>query len=265
MDELKTKFLGPRAIAVDGGRNIYVGYSGRIGGLQKFLRDGTPAWAVEKLKVRGLALQASGAVCLTNVEGEQGVKMFTADGICRQTCDGEFRGPTGIAANRQGELYVVESSWWPGLGGHRVQKFDPTGQLLLQWGGEGSAPGQFNLPTGIALDAEENVFVADSYNSRIQKFAPDGTFLAAWGAHGTEPGQLNCPQGLAVDGAGDLWVADTYNNRIQQFTAAGKFLTARGRQGTGAGEFWLPCGIAVDQAGTVYVADTMNNRVQVRR
>ena len=262
---IKTKFVGPRTVAVTADGDIYVGCSARFGGLEKFDRRLTSVWSVGQEQIRGIAFAPSGEVYATTVTGKQAIKVFTASGECRQTVGGPFDGVTGIAVNRRGEIYAVESSWWPKLGGHRVQQFDPTGKLLRQWGSVGTAPGQFNLPTGIALDHEQNVWVADSYNSRIQKFTPDGQFLTAWGAHGAEPGQLNCPQGIAVDSDGNLWVADTYNNRLQQFTPTGKLLRTLGRQGTAEGEFWLPCGIAVDATGTIYVADTMNNRVQVLR
>ena len=273
--EFPTRLMNPKAIAVDCAGNVYVGCSGWLGGLQKFVPSGdggqfTAAWAVEKHKIRGIALSPAGQVCATSyTKSEQVVKLFSADGALLKAVGstgkepGQFCGPTGIAANRAGELYVVESSTWPEGGGHRVQKFSANGKFLLTWGSEGTAPGQLNLPTGIALDGKDNIYVADSYNCRVQKFSPDGAFLATWGTYGDGDGQLNCAQGIAVGPDGNLYIADTYNNRIQQFTAEGKFIVAWGKQGTGAGEFWLPCGIAVDAAGTVYVADTMNNRVQM--
>ena len=55
----------------------------------------------------------------------------------------------------------------------------PTFQL--EWGVEGTGEGQFHEPEGIAVDAEGNVYVADSSNLRIQKFTSDGVFLAEWG------------------------------------------------------------------------------------
>lgn len=54
-----------------------------------------------------------------------------------------------------------------------VQIFDIEGQLLLAFGGRGSSPGQFWLPSGIALDGDGHLFVSDSYNSRIQVFSYD--------------------------------------------------------------------------------------------
>jgi len=275
--EIKTQFMNPKAICLDGAGNIYSGCCGWVSGLEKFQKSDAgnayvKAWAVDKIKIRGIALESSGNICVTNeVDSTQGIKVFAHDGKLLESWgsngieNGQFCGPTGIVANGKNEIYVVESSKWGANGGpgQRVQKFGPDGKFLLKWGSEGGNPGQFNLPTGMALDRQQNVYVADSYNCRIQKFSPDGKFLAAWGGYGSGDGQFNCPQGIAIDRADNILVADTYNNRILQFTANGDFVAKWGRQGSGKGEFWLPCGIAVDNDGTVYVADTMNNRLQV--
>jgi DNA-binding beta-propeller fold protein YncE len=65
-----------------------------------------------------------------------------------------------------------------------VQKFTPDGRYLGQFGGFGSGAGQFNLPWGIGLDKDGNVYVADWRNDRIQRFTPDGGWLATFGRSG---------------------------------------------------------------------------------
>ena len=82
-------------------------------------------------------------------------------------------------------------------------------------GSEGSAPGQFNRPCGISIDAEGNMIVADTHNHRVQIFTRDGAFVSTFGSHGTAPGQFASPFGVAVTQAGLIAVADRDNHRVQ--------------------------------------------------
>ena len=83
-------------------------------------------------------------------------------------------------------------------------------------GSQGSGPGQFNRPLGVAVDAEGNLVVADTGNDRVQVLRPDGSHVRTiGGSQGSGPGQFNCPGGVAVDAEGNLVVADTLNHRVQ--------------------------------------------------
>ena len=142
-------------------------------------------------------------------------------------------------------------------------------QAVAVWGTEGSGPGQFLEPRGIAVAPDGTVYVVDSGNHCLQKFSADGTPLERWGEHGNAIGQFEQPWGVAVGPDGSVYVADTWNHRIQKFDADGDFLLMWGEFGqttvaTGAESlFWGPRGIAVDAAGQVYVSDTGNKRIQV--
>src|SRR5439155_26381086 len=102
---------------------------------------------------------------------------------------------------------------------NRIQKFANGGAFLPAWGSAGSGNGQFNGPTGGAVDAGGNVYVADTYNNRIQKFDNNGAFVTAWtGAiAGDAAHALYLPSGVGIDGSGNVFVADNGNNRIEKF------------------------------------------------
>lgn len=132
----------------------------------------------------------------------------------------------------------------------------------FSWGSAGSDTGQFDEPSGLAVDSGGNVYVVDENNHRIQKFTAAGVFITQWGAYGSGEGQFDEPSGVAVDSGGNVYVADENNNRIQKFTATGVFVTQWGVYGSGDGQFDEPSGVAVDSVGNVYVADEGNDRVQ---
>ena len=102
----------------------------------------------------------------------------------------------------------------------RVQKFDADGVLLQVVGRRGARPGQFQRPTGVAVDGQEQVFVADGDNHRVQKFDADGQFLAQWGRQGEGNGEFQRPSGIAIDQQGVIYVSDQLQ-RIQHFGADG--------------------------------------------
>lgn len=120
---------------------------------------------------------------------------------------------------------------------------------LSSFGGLGAGPGQLSAPKQVAVDADGNLYVADSGNNRISVFAGDGTFLRTFGE-----GELSLPGDVALGGS-RAFVVDSGNDRIAVFTAAGEFLF-----GFGGTELSEPAGVAVE-GSTVYVADRGNNRV----
>jgi DNA-binding beta-propeller fold protein YncE len=81
---------------------------------------------------------------------------------------------------------------------NRVQKFDSQGNYLSQFGSLGTGDGQFENPTGIDIDANGNVYVADLSNNRVEKFDANGNYLGQFGTYGTGNGQFHSPFSLAV-------------------------------------------------------------------
>jgi tripartite motif-containing protein 71 len=121
----------------------------------------------------------------------------------------------------------------------------------------GSGNGQFNSPSGIAVDPPGNVWVADTYNNRIQEFTSEGQFVQAFGME-----VLSLPHGVAIDPSGNVWVADTFGHRVVAFTTSGTLLRTFGALGSEDGQFRYPIGIAADSAGNIWIADSVNNRIQ---
>jgi sugar lactone lactonase YvrE len=167
-----------------------------------------------------------------------------------------------MAVGPLGNLHVVD------VRNHRIQVFDPNGAFIRKWGSAGSAAGQFDAASGIAVDTASNVYVVDRGNFRVQKFDKNGSYLTEWGSYGTGPGQFIAPMGVAVGPFGDVYVTDGLRvppepNRVQRFDNVGNFLGSWG-SGPGAanGEFNKPGRPAVDHHGSVYVPDVLNQRVQ---
>ena len=135
-------------------------------------------------------------------------------------------------------------------------------EYLLSIGKLGTEDGLFIWPSAVALDSDENVYVADDYLQRISIFDKEGAFLGKWGTPGSGPGELNGPCGLAFDKKDNLYLVDALNHRVQQFTREGVYLGGWGGFGSAEGEFNMPWGITIDDKGDVYVVDWKNHRVQ---
>ena len=160
-----------------------------------------------------------------------------------------------------------------------------------QPGNWGSADGigdaaQFHSPGGVALDAEGNLFVADTWNNTIRAVTPEGVVRTLAGqaeTQGTADGvgstaRFFWPAGIAVDRTGSLQVADHRNHTIRIVTPAGVVTTLAGSgvdangdgnpdwgsaDGTGrAARFYNPAGVALDSEGDLYVADYWNHTIR---
>jgi DNA-binding beta-propeller fold protein YncE len=176
------------------------------------------------------------------------------------TGNGQFDDPRGLAVDITGDVYVVD------MGNDRVQKFDPEGRYLTQWGSAGpipdSADGHFSAPMDVAVyrgDADRStqfVYVADTLNSRVQKFLPNGTFVEKWGKWGSGQGEFRQPRGIAVGPSGNVYVVDGLNGRIQKFSSDGGYIAQWGAHVDKGGQFRSLQGIAVDSQENVYVADS---------
>lgn len=207
-------------------------------------------------------------------DGAPGVQDATAATQAR------LQNPFGIAVDARGNVYVADAGE-----SNRIRKIAPDNSLTTLAGGAGEgfadgvgASASFNTPSGIAIDARGNLYVADTANNRIRKVTPEGmvSTLAGDGTPGGRDGeasaaQFNGPVGVAVDANGErVYVADTYNDRIRLITMADgqvATLAGGGAPGYADGEsrsalFDTPCALVATPDGELFIADTGNRRLR---
>ena len=198
--------------------------------------------------------------------GERGVIVFDADGGYLSHWRGaDFVFPHAIYADPDDNIWVVDRD------AGQVLKYTPDGDLLMAIGERGfrsdtgadnstfSSNGwvdvthggePFNLPAGVAVAENGDVFVADGYaNCRVHKFAADGSHLLSWGDPGSGAGQFNLPHGVWIDRRGHVLVADRENDRVQTFVQDGAHL------GQWSAELIGPAVVWMDSADRAYVAE----------
>ena len=178
-----------------------------------------------------------------------------------------FNQVTNVAVLRDGSMYVAD-----GYGNARVHRFDADGKLAFSWGRPGSAPGEFNLPHGIAVDSAGTVYVADRENSRIQLFSPQGEYRKSWDF-------VNRPDDIFIDEQDNVHVAElgfrTGNRDVPHFRLmttpphghepiarvgvydpdGGVQCRIGGEEEVLPGNFIAPHGLWVDSRGDLYVGE----------
>ncbi len=165
---------------------------------------------------------------------------------------GQFWQPSGLALDSLHRLYVADTL------NNRIQRYDPYDGSWTVWGHtnagqSGTNFGEFNRPGGLVVDAQGNVFVADSNNNRIQKRSATNGQWRAWGVYGSGPGQFETPSDVDLDSRTNLYVTDLYNDRVQKMSAAetwSVFITNDMMTGHLTG----PKGILVN-SNVIYVSD----------
>jgi DNA-binding beta-propeller fold protein YncE len=125
-------------------------------------------------------------------------------------------------------------------------------------GGRGSDKGQLEGPTGIAVDANGNILVADTNNGRIQKFSASGAFLNSIGIKGAGYGQLGAPNGIAIDRTGNIYAADASRHVVEKLATDGTVVDEW--KGPAPG-FYGPRRIAIGPDDSIYVVDQGRTRI----
>jgi sugar lactone lactonase YvrE len=188
-----------------------------------------------------------------------------------------FADPFGVARDAAGNLYVAD-----GGDNNSIRKIAPDGSSTTLAGAtEGYAEGSgtaaaFNTPSGVALDAGGNLYVADTGNNAIRKVTPQGlvSTLAGDGMAGYRDGkgagaQFNGPLAVALAADGAVYVADTYNDRIRRIAPDGTVTTVAGTGVAGLADgpaaearFDTPGGLAITAGGELLIADMVNNAIR---
>lgn len=246
----------PSGVAVDGSGNIFVADTGNS-------------------RIRAFA--PGGTISTVAGNGSQG---FSGDGGIPTSASVHY--PFGVAVDGNGNVYIADTY------NQRIRAVlygtmaTVAGNGTAGFSGDGgqSENAMLNNPSGVAVDAGENVYIADSGNNRIRKVAPGGIIMTFAGDSGkgffgdgnsATNAELNNPLGVAVDNTGDLIIADSGNNRVRMVGTNGKITTIAGN-GTAAysgdggaatnASLSNPCGVAADGWGNLFILDLGNRRIR---
>jgi sugar lactone lactonase YvrE len=300
------RFHRPSGVAVDGSGNVYVADTSN-----STIRKITPSGVVSTLaglasaptgstdgigtaarfsEPMGVAVDGSGSVFVADTRNCTIRKIIAATGQVStlaglaRSCgsadgtgsDARFSWPMGVSVDGSGNVYVADTA------NRTIRKITPSGvvsTLAGLAGSPGSVDGigsaaRFGYPTGVAVDGEGNVYVADAGNNTIRMVTPAGvvsTLAGLAGVAGSVDGtgsaaRFNYPAGVTVDRSGNVYVGDTDNSTIRKIMPVGVVSTLAGLasnsgsvDGTGSGaRFNGPRGVAVDGSGNVYLADSEN-------
>ncbi len=166
--------------------------------------------------------------------------------------DKHFNLPADIAFFPDSSFLIAD-----GYGNSRIVKFDRHGKFVTAWGSKGSGPGQFKVPHGIAIDARQQIYVADRDNNRIQIFDQHGRFESEWD-------DIRGIVSIMATTDQAMWALTGTTNRILKYDLNGKLLTYWGTPSNGRrllpGGLYAPHSFSVDPEGNLYIADYRNHR-----
>ncbi len=287
--QLSENFIlgNPTGIAIDTNQNIVVFHRAYrnwplLGSLPSgFITDNTvvildkengkilQSWGANLfIMPHGLRVDKENNIWVTDV-GLNQVFKFTHDGkllmksgeakVARNDKE-HFNQPTDVAVEKDGSFYVSD-----GYGNSRIIKFSPSGKYLFEWGKKGNKNGEFNIPHGIAIDANSNVYVADRENSRIQVFDSTGKFLKKW----DDESFGNVCAVSFNNSKSKLFAADDVSffkikhlgSDVFIFDTSGTVETRFGRSGFYNGRVGWFHDIAIDSDENIYVGDILDNKI----
>lgn len=209
----------------------------------------------------GLAIDGRGRLYVAD-NADHFIRVFDSQGKFLKefkNIHGKEGGIQGLTLDSSGIAYVSDPD-----NGCLQAYLAETGAWMRKLGSKGTGKGQLKLPSQLACDRLNQIYVVDYGTSRVSVFAKTGIFIRSFGGKGTANGLFNVPRGIAVDRNDRIFVADSLNHRVQIFGPAGEWLYSFGGKGTEPGKFIGPSGLSIDsQSNRLYVCDRGNQRVQV--
>ena len=267
--------------------------------------DGGPATAAKLAGPSGIVLDASGNIyfaergnnCIRKIDVNGNISTMAGTGDASGGYSGnggpavraQLQGPGALAIDAAGNIYVADCD------NNCIRKINTAGIISLYagsafkagtgtgaYGGDGGNALQayLNQPSGIALDASGNLFIADCFNHCIRKVTTNGIITTVAGNRtagysgdlgNAKLAEINYPYGVAVDGNGNIYIGDHGNNRIRMVNKAGIISTIAGNgnadfsgDGGAAANAALnnPTFVCADNSNNLYVGDNENNRIR---
>jgi sugar lactone lactonase YvrE len=261
----------PYGLAVDSKGSIYIA-DGKVGAIFVFntetkdlqmIKNGVNAHFGD---IIGLAIDDSDRLFVSDTKFHH-ILVFGKDRkVEGSISEGGLVDPGGMAIDNENRfLYVADAAL------DQVFVYDADKlNLIRKIGTAGkkhtlTEPGQFSVPTNVAVDADANLYVTDMYNNRVEVFDADGNFIRQWGKSGDRPGTFSRPKGIAIDVDGHVWVADAVQDILQCYTADGQFLMWMGGHGLFPGQFRALAGLYIDKNNRIFTSEQYPGRVQMFR
>lgn len=252
----------PQAVAADSVGRVYVSDAGLaavflfdpVAGEARLLKSA--AGFKNFVSPSGIAIGPRDTVFVADADGGFVAHIDSTGKTYAPIGEGVLKRPTGVVFDpSQQRLFVADTAE------SDLKVFDLEGRLLMVIGKHGSALGEFNRPSYMAIWRNE-LYVTDTFNARIQVLDLDsGNPIRSIGTRGTYVGQLSMPKGVALDSDGNVYVVESLHDHLLIFNRQGQFLLPIGGTGYSSGKFYLPAGLWIDSRNRIYVADMFNGRV----
>ena len=257
----------PYGLAVDSKNNLYVADQ-KVGAIFIFNTETRDVDLIKNkthahfVRIIGLAMDDNDRLFVSD-PGLHHVLVFDAQHKAEDVISDGMVEPGSMAIDKENRLLYVSD-----VALDQVLVYDADSFKLLRKIGttghnhELTTPGDFAKPTGVAVDADGNLYVCDTMNNRIEIFDADGKFVSTFGKAGDGLGYFARPKGVAIDSDGHIWVADGQQDRVQVFNQQAQLLITFGGHGLLPGQFQGLVGIATDKNNRVFTSEMYPGRVQ---